>query len=71
MPSKKKKFCYFCREKIEEIDYKDIGRIRRFLSGRGKILSAQYTGNCNKHQRMLAKAIKRARFIGFLPFIQR
>ena len=70
MLQKKAKFCYFCREKMSEIDYKDIGKIRRYLSGRGKILSSKYTGNCNKHQRMIVRTIKRARFLGLLPFIQ-
>ena len=68
--AKKRKGCPFCKENIEEIDYKDIGRIRRFVSGRGKILSSKLTGVCSKHQRMLARAIKRARFLALLPFIQ-
>ncbi len=68
--AKKPKGCPFCKEKVEEIDYKDIGRIRRFLSGRGKILSSKLTGVCSKHQRMLARAVKRARFLALLPFIQ-
>ncbi|HRR96824.1 MAG TPA: 30S ribosomal protein S18, partial [Candidatus Ratteibacteria bacterium] len=56
--------CAFCKGKVKEIDYKDIGKLRRFISGRGKILSSKLTGTCAKHQRMLTKAIKRARFIG-------
>lgn len=70
MAKKKVKVCQFCKEKAEEIDYKNIGKIRRFTSGRGKILSSKITGTCAKHQRMLAKAIKRARFLGLLPFIK-
>lgn len=68
--AKKVKVCQFCKENAEEIDYKDIGKIKRFTSGRGKILSSKLTGTCAKHQRMLAKAIKRARFLGLLPFIK-
>lgn len=64
------KTCKFCSEKIEEIDYKDIGKIRRYTSSRGKILPSKQTGTCAKHQRMLAKAIKRARFVGLLPFVK-
>ena len=67
---KKKKICRFCQEKIDEIDYKDIGRIRRYITPRGKIISSKQTGTCAKHQRQLAKAIKRARFVGFLPFVK-
>lgn len=70
--SKKKraKGCKFCEEKILEIDYKDVGRIRRYLSGRGKILSSKLTGVCAKHQRFLVKAIKRARYLALLPYVQ-
>ena len=64
------KICQFCKENVNEIDYKDIGKIRRFTSGRGKILSSKLTGTCTKHQRMLTKAIKRARFLGLLPYIK-
>ncbi|HDD64588.1 MAG TPA: 30S ribosomal protein S18 [Firmicutes bacterium] len=70
MAKKKSKVCQFCKENAEEIDYKDIGKIKRFTSGRGKILSSKLTGTCAKHQRMLAKAIKRARFLGLLPFVK-
>ncbi len=64
------KQCIFCKTNVKEIDYKDIGKLRRFISGRGKILPSKLTGTCAKHQRMLARAIKRARFIGLLPFIK-
>ncbi|MCL5674968.1 MAG: 30S ribosomal protein S18 [Candidatus Omnitrophica bacterium] len=64
------KVCRFCNEKITDVDYKDISRIRRYVSGRGKILAASITGNCAKHQRMLTTAIKRARFMSLLPFVQ-
>jgi small subunit ribosomal protein S18 len=68
--AKKKKICKFCQENIEEIDYKDIGRLRRYITPRGKIISSKQSGTCAKHQRQLAKAIKRARFVGFLPFVK-
>lgn len=64
------KVCRFCHEKITDIDYKDISKIRRYVSGRGKILAASITGNCAKHQRMLTAAIKRARFMSLFPFVQ-
>jgi small subunit ribosomal protein S18 len=70
MVRKRVKVCQFCRESVPEIDYKDIGKIRRFVSGRGKLLSSRLTGNCSKHQRMLTRAVKRARFVALLPFVQ-
>ncbi|HOK56773.1 MAG TPA: 30S ribosomal protein S18 [bacterium] len=68
--AKKTKICKFCQENIDEIDYKDIGRIRRYITPRGKIISSKQSGVCSKHQRALAKAIKRARFVGLLPFVK-
>lgn len=70
MVRSRNKKCVFCKENAKEIDYKDIGKFRRFISGRGKILPSKLTGTCAKHQRMLTRAIKRARFIGLLPFIK-
>ena len=64
----RRKVCAFCVDKIEFIDYKDVGRIRRFTNERGKILPRRMTGNCAKHQRQLAEAIKRARTVALLPF---
>ena len=65
----KKKYCKFCHEKIEYIDYKDVELLRRFVPERGKILPRRMTGNCAFHQRRLAVAIKRARIMALLPFI--
>jgi len=65
------KECYFCRHKIEEIDWRDTDLLRQYLSGQAKILSSRRTGLCAKHQRRLAKAIKRARVMGLLPFTTR
>jgi len=63
----KRKICAFCTEKIV-IDYKNIERLKRFMSDRGKILPRRATGTCATHQRKLARAIKRARIIALLPF---
>ena len=70
-PNKKgrKKVCAFCVDKIAEIDYKDVPRLRRFLSERGKIIPRRVTGTCARHQRQLTTAIKRARHLAFLPFV--
>jgi small subunit ribosomal protein S18 len=64
----RKKVCAFCAEKIVYIDYKNVNRLRRFISDRGKILPRRTTGTCAAHQRSLANAIKRAREIALLPF---
>ncbi len=64
----RKKVCSFCVERVETIDYKDIGRLNRFISDRSKILPRRVTGTCAGHQRELTTAIKRARIIALLPF---
>lgn len=64
----RRKVCAFCVDKIEFIDYKNVSRIRRFVSDRGKILPRRTTGTCASHQRLLTRAIKRAREIALLPF---
>ena len=64
----KKKVCAFCVDKVEEIDYKDIAKLRRYVSERAKILPRRISGNCAKHQRQLTVAIKRARHIALLPY---
>jgi len=60
--------CYFCQQKIEEIDEQDTDLLRKFVSGQAKIISPRRTGTCAKHQRRLAKTIKKARLMGLLPF---
>lgn len=65
----KKKVCIFCVDKVEHIDYKDTGKLRRYISERGKIVPRRISGNCAKHQRQLTVAIKRARQIALLPFV--
>ena len=64
-----KKACRFCSEKVVHIDYKDLERIGRYVTERGKILPSRLTGTCAKHQRVLARAIKRARFMALLPYV--
>ena len=65
----RRKVCQFCVDKIEHIDYKDLPRLRRFVTERGKILPRRTTGTCAAHQRQLTVAIKRARQIALLPFV--
>jgi len=64
----KKKYCMFCKEKVEYIDYKDVNLLKRFLSDKGKIRPKRATGNCAQHQRKLSMAIKRAREMALLPY---
>ena len=64
----RKKVCMFCVDRVEAIDYKDIARLRKYISERGKILSRRTTGTCARHQRDLTTAIKRARHIAHLPY---
>ncbi len=65
----RRKSCQFCRDKVDIVDYKDFGALRRAMSEKGKIRSARITGNCRRHQRQLAIAIKRARELGLLPYV--
>jgi len=60
--------CYFCRHNIKEIDWKNAEVLRRFLSAQAKIKPPRRSGTCAKHQRKLARAIKRARVVGLLPY---
>ena len=64
----KKKVCSFCVDKVEAIDSKDVPKLRRYVTERGKILPRRISGNCAKHQRQVTVAIKRARNIALLPF---
>lgn len=64
----RKKACTFCVDKVENIDYKDVAKLRRFLSERAKILPRRVTGTCAHHQRELTTALKRARQLALLPF---
>ena len=64
----RRKVCSFCVDKVETIDYKDVARLRRFISERAKIIPRRVTGTCARHQRELTVAIKRARHLALLPF---
>ena len=65
----KKRICFFCRDKVTSIDYKDPAKFGRYVSDRAKIEPRRRTGTCARHQRMLAKSIKRARHLALLPFV--
>lgn len=68
--SRKRLPCYFCKNKIEEISYTEKEVIGRFLTSRGKIIGRVYSGNCARHQKLLGRAIKRARVLSLLPYIE-
>lgn len=68
MRKPKRKVCHFCVNKIKDIDYKDFGSLRKYVSERGKILPRRISGNCAKHQRALTGAVQRARAIALLPY---
>ena len=65
----RKKVCAFCMDKIENIDYKDVPRLKRYLSDRAKIIPRRVTGTCGRHQRQLTVAVKCARHLAFLPYV--
>ncbi len=65
---RRKKVCVFCSDKSNVIDYKDVNKLKRYVSERGKILPRRITGNCAKHQRALTVAVKRARHVSLLPY---
>ncbi len=67
-PQSRKKVCAFCVDKSNTIDYKDVAKLRRYITENGKILPRRQTGVCSIHQRELAEAIKRARIMALLPF---
>jgi small subunit ribosomal protein S18 len=65
----RRKSCPYCRDKIEQVDFKDISTLRRFISDRGKIRSRRITGACRRHQSQVARAVKRARELALLPYV--
>lgn len=65
---KKRRVCSFCIDKVEHVDYKEFGKLRKYITERGKILPRRISGNCAHHQRQLTLAIKRARQIALLPY---
>jgi small subunit ribosomal protein S18 len=64
----RRKSCYFCKEKVEEVDYKNYNQLRRYVSEKGKIRSRRITGACRRHQEQVAVAVKRAREMALLPY---
>ena len=64
----KRKPCNFCMDRAIAVSYRDVSRLKKYVSERGKIVPRRISGNCAKHQRMLTVAVKRARLIAFLPF---
>ena len=64
----RRKSCYFCKDKIEEVDYKNVNQLRRYISEKGKIRSRRITGACRRHQSQVATAVKRARELALLPY---
>jgi small subunit ribosomal protein S18 len=67
-PSRRKS-CFLCKDKVREVDYKNVNQLRRYLSERGKIRAPRMTGACRRHQRQIAVAIKRAREMALLPYV--
>ena len=67
----RRRFCYFCKENINNIDYKNVSMLEKFISDKGKIRPRRSTGNCVQHQRKIAMAIKRARIIALIPYFKR
>jgi len=65
---RKKRVCLFCADKVVHIDYKDVARLRKYISERGKILPRRASGNCAKHQRTMTQNVKRARHMALMPY---
>jgi len=66
----RRKSCLFCKDKIAEVDYKNVNQLRRYISEKGKIRNRRITGACRRHQRQVAVAVKRAREMALLPYVQ-
>lgn len=67
---KKKKQCFFCSQNVADINYREVSLLNRFISSQAKIIDPIHTGTCAKHERRLARAVKRARFMGLLPYVR-
>ena len=65
----RRKSCLFCKDKVEEVDYKNLNQLRRYISEKGKIRNRRITGACRRHQRQVAVAVKRAREVALLPYV--
>ena len=66
----RRKSCHFCKDKVQEVDYKNVNQLRRYISEKGKIRTRRITGACRRHQRQVAVAVKRAREMALLPYVQ-
>ena len=65
----RRKSCHFCKDKVQEVDYKNVNQLRRYISEKGKIRNRRITGACRRHQRQVAVAVKRAREMALLPYV--
>ena len=65
----RRKSCFFCKDKVDEVDYKNAAQLRRYISEKGKIRNRRVTGACRRHQRQVAVAVKRAREMALLPYV--
>ncbi len=68
---RRRKYCKFCADDMQEIDYKDLNTLKNYVTDTGKIVPSRITGTCARHQRQLARAIKRSRFLALLPYTDR
>ena len=68
-PMSRKKVCVFCVDKIDTLDYKDVAKLRKYVTEKGKIVPRRMSGTCAKHQRVVTEAIKRAREMALLPYV--
>ena len=66
----RRKSCHFCKDKVDEVDYKNANQLRRYISEKGKIRDRRITGACRRHQRQVSAAVKRAREMALLPYVQ-
>ena len=69
-PPTRRKSCYFCKDKVDQVDYKNTNQLRRYISEKGKIRSRRITGACRRHQEQVAVAVKRAREMAILPYVE-
>ena len=65
----RRKSCFFCKDKVDEVDYKNAPQLRRYISEKGKIRSRRITGACRRHQNQVSRAVKRAREMALLPYV--
>ncbi|MCX4363487.1 MAG: 30S ribosomal protein S18 [Clostridia bacterium] len=68
-PMSRRKVCVFCVDKIDTVDYKDVAKLRKFITEKGKIVPRRMSGTCAKHQRVVTEAVKRAREMALLPYV--